>query len=158
MSKIHLEHIVRNLKECFDGEPWYGISVMERLNGIDWGTANGSGPATKSIAVILQHMINWRIFVLKRLQGDETFHIEINGPVDWPDIELRNAKEWDEMRDQLRSVQEEIVKELAQRTDALLAQKVPGKTYNFGTLLEGIYQHDIYHLGQISLLNAMKGK
>ena len=158
MSKSRLENIMFNLRECFDGEPWYGISVMERLNGIDWETANKSRPGTKSIAVILRHMINWRIFVLKKLQGDETYQIKINGPMDWPDVQIHNPGEWEDMLDQLKLVQEEIIKDLALRTDAFLDQKVPGKPHNFRVLLEGINQHDIYHLGQIGLLNSMKGK
>ncbi len=156
MSNNQLENIIFNFQECFDGEPWYGISVMAKLRDIDWRTVNEGKLGSKSVAVLLKHMINWRIFVIKKLQGDEGFRIEINGPLDWSPIEIRSTQEWDDLIGQLKSTQEEIVSILGHRSDEILDQKVPGKNINFRVLLEGINHHDIYHLGQIGILNSMK--
>lgn len=65
-----LKVITLNLKECFDGKPWYGISVLEKLHSITWQIVNDRTYGAKSIAVLAKHILNWRIFVLKKLAGD----------------------------------------------------------------------------------------
>ena len=67
--------ITNNLKDSFDGKPWYGISVMEKLNQIPWEAVNEKAYSAKSIAILVQHIINWRVFVLKKLDGDLEFNI-----------------------------------------------------------------------------------
>ena len=54
--------------------------------------------------------------------------------------------------DNLRHSQEALIHELSERNDSLLDEQVPGRSYNFYVLLQGIIQHDIYHLGQMVFL------
>lgn len=152
-----LEHIVMNLKECFDGTPWYGISVMEKLEAIPWEKSNEKKYGSKSIAVLTQHIINWRIFILRKLKGDVEYDLKIDGPNDWSDIKIKNSEEWEALKTNLRQTQEQILEILSNSTDTLLQKNVPGKNYTFGNVLPSLAQHDIYHLGQIAMLNAMQG-
>jgi len=158
MTKKLLHTMVSNLKECFDGEPWYGVSVMARLKAIDWRIVNEKKFGAKSIATLLGHMIGWRVFVLKKLQGDRAFTIQIDGPTDWPEIHITTAEEWGELLGKLQATQDELLKIISEQSDELLDQTVPGKNFNFRFLLEGITQHDIYHLGQITLLKTQYGQ
>ena len=49
--------------------------------------------------------------------------------------------------------QEELITELEKREDdEFLEEIVPGREYDFYTMLHGILQHDLYHSGQISIL------
>ncbi len=157
MPNKQINAIISNLTEVFEGEPWYGTSVMKKLETIDWQTVNEKKYGTKSIAVLLGHMISWRVFVLKKLQGDEAFAIQIDNHADWPNIHITSANEWGELLEELMATQRMLLSLLANHADALLEQKVPGKNDTFRFLLEGIVQHDVYHLGQIALLNAMLG-
>lgn len=158
MEKNKLEHIVDSLIECFDGKPWYGISVMEKLDAISWEIVNEQKYGSKSIAVLVQHVINWRIFVLKKLDGDEAYDLKIDGPNDWSDIHINTLQEWDELKISLRQTQKELLEFLSDASNELLEKNVPGKKYTFGNVLTSIAQHDIYHLGQIAMLNAMQGR
>jgi uncharacterized damage-inducible protein DinB len=153
-----LEHIIHNLKECFDGKPWYGISMMEKLDAIPWETVNEKKYGSKTIAVLLQHIINWRIFLIKKLEGDVDYDLIIDGPTDWTDIYINNQQEWDEMKIRLGQSQAELLEKLTDATGELLEKRVPGKEYNFLPILTSISQHDIYHLGQIAMLNTMQGR
>jgi len=54
-----LKPIIENLIECFDGKPWYGISVMAKLEAISWEKVNEKRYGDKSIAVLVQHILNW---------------------------------------------------------------------------------------------------
>jgi uncharacterized damage-inducible protein DinB len=59
----------------------------------------------------------------------------------------------------LELTQTKLVDVLQQQKDSLLVQTVPERTYNFRTLLYGIVQHDIYHLGQIAYITKLlKGR
>jgi len=153
--KSQLENIIQNLKTCFDGKPWYGISVMAKLNAVSWHIVNDAKYEGKSIAVLVQHIINWRIFVLKKLEGDAVYNIVIDGENDWDKISIINEEEWKNLKNTLQSTQDRLVEILSNETDQILVQQVPGKTYTFGPILTSIAQHDIYHLGQIAMLNSM---
>jgi len=157
MKRNQLEHIVDTLKECFDGKPWYGMSVMEKLDAIPWEIVNEKKYGSKSIAVLVQHVINWRIFVLRKLRGDAAYDLKIDGPNDWSDVHVNDIRDWDELKTRLQQSQSELLEILSGATDELLEKKVPGKTYTFGNVLPSIAQHDIYHLGQIAMLNTMQG-
>ena len=149
-----LDYIIADLKECFDGKPWYGDSVMKKLDAVDWRCVNDQIYGNKTMAILVQHMINWRIFVLKKLQGDAVYDIIIDELNDWTQIHISNEQEWNLMKQEIRNTQKELLELLANCTDELLDEKVPGKKYTFGPILQSIAQHDIYHLGQIAMLNA----
>ena len=149
-----LSYIITDLKECFDGKPWYGDSVMKKLDAVDWQCVNDQIYGSKTIAILLQHIINWRIFVLKKLQGDAVYDIIIDELNDWTQAHISNEQEWNLMKQEIRNTQKELLELLANCTDELLDEKVPGKKYTFGPILQSIAQHDIYHLGQIAMLIA----
>jgi len=150
-----LEHIIYNLKECFDGKPWYGISMMEKLNAIPWEIVNDEKYESKSIAVLVQHIINWRIFLLKKLDGDAEYDLKIDSVEDWTDIQINNQQEWGALKEKLVESQTDLLEKLSGASEELLKKQVPGKKYTFLPILTSISQHDIYHLGQIAMLNAM---
>lgn len=149
-----LSYIIADLKECFDGKPWYGDSVMKKLDAVDWRCVNDQIYGSKTIAILVQHIINWRIFVLKKLQGDAVYDIIIDEMNDWTQVHINNEREWNSMKQEIRNTQKELLELLANCTDEFLDEKVPGKKYTFGPILRSIVQHDIYHLGQIAMLNA----
>ena len=149
-----LSYIIADLKECFDGKPWYVDSVMKKLDAVDWHCVNDQIYGTKTIAILVQHIINWRIFVIKKLQSDEAYDIIIDELNDWTQIHVNSEQEWNQMKQEIRNTQKELLELLSKCTDDLLAEKVPGKKYAFRPILQSIVQHDIYHLGQIAMLNA----
>lgn len=152
--RSQLKPIIENLIECFDGNPWYGISVMKKLDAIPWERVNAKKYGNKSIAVLVRHIINWRIFCLKKLQGDTEYDLVIDGLTDWTDIYISTEKEWKRLKMSLAETQTEILAILNTANDSLLKEQVSGKNYTFQAILTSISQHDSYHLGQIAMLNA----
>ena len=147
--------IIHNLKESFNGTPWYGISMMAKLDAIPWEIVNKEIYGSKTIAILVQHIINWRIFILKKLDGDLNFDISIDGENDWDKVHIAGQEEWGILKQKLQNTQDILLKMLSQESDELLQKRVPGKEYTFGPILTSIGQHDIYHLGQIAMLNAL---
>jgi len=152
--RTKLEYIINDLKDCFDGKPWYGDSLMKKLTAIDWRLANEKIYGDKTIAVLVQHIINWRIFVLKKLQGDATYDVIIDQLNDWTPRLVNNEQEWLLLLQEIYNTQNDILAFLADSEDTLLDRIVPGKKYTFGPILKSLSQHDIYHLGQIAMLNS----
>ena len=150
-----LEYILHNIKESFDGKPWYGVSLIEKLKEIPWKIENDNKYQSKSIAVLVQHIINWRIFLLRKLAGDEDYDLIIDSKEDWTLIHINNQQEWESLIHRLRQTQSELIEKLSKANEALLEKLVPSKKYTFFPVLNSISQHDIYHLGQISMLVSM---
>lgn len=154
--KPEILKLIKSLNDSFQGTPWYGESLIPQLKKIEIKSVNKTLPnSNNSIAILIQHVIHWRIFVLEKLNGNEAFDIEMNSEADWKRITIETKTEWDTLLNELVSTQNQIIDILkSQKEDSFLENKTLGKTYSFGYLIEGIIQHDIYHSGQIGLLNA----
>lgn len=150
------DQLIAKLNEVFEGTPWFGESLRSKLSEVDYQLVNKTLDHSKnSIAIIVQHLINWRVFVIQKLEGNEGFDIEMNSEEDWTMIFVENELEWKNLLKQLLETQVTILKLLdAQEDDSFLEQIVLGRRYNFDYLLEGLLQHDVYHFGQIGLLYA----
>jgi len=55
----------------------------------------------------------------------------------------------------LQETQNELINLLEKQQESLLEKSVSERTYNFRKLLQGLIQHDIYHLGQIAYIKKM---
>jgi len=60
------------------------------------------------------------------------------------------------LKNRLEETQNQLLRRLSVENDSLLVKKVPGKDYTFEPILTSIAQHDIYHLGQLAMLNSIK--
>lgn len=149
-----LSRLISALHNSFNGKPWYGDPIMEILNKIRFEyviiTPENSN---NSIAKIVAHMIQWRNFANEKLNGNNSFDIELNSKDDWPDVHIQNKKDWDELLESLINSQKFIINAL-EKVDSpdFLTKNCPGRTYNFEFLIDGIIQHDIYHIGQIGFI------
>lgn len=154
--KNELNDLISKLDESFQGRPWFGDSLMRIINSVDFQLVNARPSGTQnSIARLVQHIINWRIFVIKKLERDAVFDIKRNDSNDWSEIEIRNEKEWRDLLQALQESQEKIKEILKTNDPSLLTNTVPGREYDYHYLIEGIIQHDIYHLGQIALVKKL---
>ena len=60
--------------------------------------------------------------------------------------------------DELKGTHKKITDLLTQKKDdAFLSEIVPNRKYNFRFLLNGLVQHNIYHLGQVAYLKKLLG-
>ncbi len=151
-----LKNRIDILIEVFEQKPWYGLSVMEILEGVDPASVNFKpGGMHKSIAIILQHMINWRIFISRKLEGKADYKIDSEGSADWQEIECDGPEDWLGQLALLRETQTKLLSQISTAGEELMHKKVPGSIYTYEYLIRGLWQHDIFHLGQISYLREM---
>jgi uncharacterized damage-inducible protein DinB len=148
-----IDRIVRLLKKTFDKQPWYGSSIMEILLRVDPEQAIIRLGDTQSIIELVLHMVSWRKFTTQRLLGDTEF--EVTDEANFP-----KPTTWKDAIDQLHQSQKALLMAVKQFPENRLAELVPSKIlkYTYYTLLHGIIQHDVYHLGQIALLQKLTAR
>jgi uncharacterized damage-inducible protein DinB len=150
---VQIEHITKQLEQTYNGQPWYGDSVAMKINAISAETAFlQTSPGLHSIAEILAHMIVWRKAAIEWLRGNSQYNVTLNSKDDWPLYETLQEIGWEELKQQFADTQTQLLSLLRNRTDEILPHPYSKKPYTFQFLLEGIIQHDVYHLGQIGVI------
>lgn len=152
--------LIRSLSEIFEGEPWYGESVMRKLENVPYVIGYKTCiPESHSAAQIVGHLIAWKNYAVEKLKYNKAYNIEIDSDQDWPNIEVHSQEEWEALKRKLVSTQGKIYELLNEKEDdSFLKEKVSGRSYNMEYLLNGLIQHDIYHIGQIGLIESQLKK
>ncbi|MHB1326608.1 MAG: DinB family protein [Gemmatimonadales bacterium] len=154
--------LVDELDRVFRGDPWYGPSVRDVLQDVTAREARVRPlPAAHSIWELVLHMTGWKAEVRSRL-GGAAAGTPPQG--DWPAVPDRDDQ-WTDALATLAATHEDLLDAIRSASDATLEGPVRDeRNPALGTgltqwqTLRGILQHDVYHLGQISLLKrAVRG-
>ena len=139
--------IARMLEKTWDKSPWYGPSIKSILAEVTAKEASQRAGQSHSIIELVLHMASWRGFVVSRLRGDNEFQVEEADNFPTPGS-------WADAIKKLEQSQQELVAAAKEFPDTRLGELVPHAShkYTYYTLLHGILQHDIYHIGQIQLI------
>jgi len=153
---MSIENFCDTNNEVFNGEPWFGESIVGSLQkvSLEYWTKKPEN-TTNSIASIVCHMIDWRYFVVEKLKGNASFDIPLNTKEDWREnVVISSEEDKEKIFLELRDSQEELIKLIKEKKDTWLQEITPGKEYTNDYMLQGILQHDVYHLGQINVINS----
>ena len=149
-----IQHHIGRLEAFFDGTPWYGSNYSGIISSIAEEEANWWPPNGHSIHRLLLHMIKWRISLSERLLGNMDFRAGEDDPDNWPEAEEISKKSWEETKQEFVRQQNLIVAALREKDDTFLEEEfLPGK--KFGWLVQGVIDHDLYHLGQIAFVRGL---
>ncbi len=74
--------------------------------------------------------------------------------LDWRKIDPAEHT-WEKGMAQFKVTHDLIIEMLETKDDTFLSEKVDEREYDFGFLLQGIIQHDIYHIGQIAYVKKL---
>ena len=147
--------LAESLKEAYEGEPWFGKSALTLINETTPEMALQQPAGQHSILELVWHMANWRAFTINRVRKDDSVPVEHFEKDDWRQLDHTNTSLWQQGVDLYKKTHNELVELLQQQTDELLAENVLGRNYSYSTLINGILQHDVYHLGQIAYLQKL---
>ncbi|MGF1638118.1 MAG: DinB family protein [Cyclobacteriaceae bacterium] len=154
MQLTETQRIADMLRNTFDGAAWHGPSVMQVLRAINVTVAFRHTEGIHTIAELVYHMTTWRNFTIKRLLGQHAY--DVSEVDNFPIFDSKDEQTWKKVLLSLEDSQELLLQTLEKTPVEKLNEKVGDKPYDFYTLLHGMIQHDIYHLGQIILLSKMK--
>ncbi len=153
-NKQLIERIKNLMNAGFHGGAWHGPSVLESLKNLTPKEASFKAANIHTIAELIYHITSWRIFTLKRFQGDSDYQIDTDKK-NFGHAPKVDQFELETLMMELSLSHDELLKELENHEDSKLEDVVPGSEYTFYTLIHGIIHHDIYHTGQIILLKKM---
>jgi uncharacterized damage-inducible protein DinB len=146
MSEV--KNILKLLNKTFEKNAWHGPTVLEVIAQVKTENTPKRLPNTHSIIELVNHMTSWRIFTVKKILGDAEFEVKegMNFPL---------SDDWEKAKADLNQSQQDLIKAIENFPDEKLSELVPhaSNKYTFYTLLHGIIHHDLYHIGQIMLIN-----
>ena len=142
------------LNENFAGEPWFGRNIQVILKEINEDIASQKPNGQHSILELLYHMINWRLFTINRLEKSSAT-VKSFEENDWQVLDHQDKSLWQKGIEQLIDTQQRLLNLINTMKDEDLQSPVHERDYENRTLINGIIQHDIYHLGQIAYIKKM---
>ncbi|TSE09935.1 MULTISPECIES: DinB family protein [Aquimarina] len=149
---MDIEDSITQLEEVFEGQPWFGPSILKSLKDIPvefWDKKPEY--VSHSITELVYHMMDWRVFVIEKLKDNESFGIELNSEKDWRrDVLVQTEVQKETILNELIKTQELICELLTTKPDSWMYENSLGNAYKNDYMIRGMIQHDIYHLGQIN--------
>ena len=150
MSRVLINNIVRQLNEIQNGSLWFDQCFKDKIDSLtDAEALTRPLPQIHSVAEHISHMLEWRKECILRYKGLKTELM--NSPDDWKSNAELGKIEWANLKNALYDSRSELINLFADQDDRYLENKFLDTDYNFHYLIEGIIQHDLYHLGQIGI-------
>ncbi len=145
-----MKRISKLFQDLYDGDPWIGVSLSATLNKLSSEqAAKKVAPHWNTIWEIVNHVISWRLNVLERVQGDVVVSPENNY---FEPVTDTSEVAWKKTLMRLKESQEEWNDMLKKYKKNELDNEYPSNHMTYYEHMQGIIQHDAYHLGQIVLL------
>lgn len=149
----------RQLEAAFVGQPWYGTPISTIITDGSWIAAfNKPHGSVHSIANIVLHMTAWTEEIISRLQGNPAAE-PTRG--DWPEPGEASEQKWQELVIDLDEANSNLIKAIQTFHEDQWNQPINdernlgGPVTTYKELIYGFIQHQIYHAGQIALLNRI---
>ncbi len=145
------DRLATELDAVFSGEPWHADALRPILAHITAGQAAWRPEAAVHNTIeLVAHLVLWKRVVLARLDGDPVGDANDR---DWPAEAAPIA--WTGALAGLDAAHLALVTRIRSLTNAELDAIVPGKSTPVRQMVHGAIYHDIYHAGQIRLLQRM---
>jgi hypothetical protein len=149
--------LLRLVDHGYERKAWHGPNLRGSLRGLDppaaaWRPA----PGRHNIWEIALHAAYWKYAVRRRLLADKRGAFPVKGS-NWfrrPEMETESA--WRADLALLDTMHRRMREAIAALSPGDLARPTPGASVNVGDLILGIAAHDVYHAGQIQVLQRLR--
>ena len=144
------KRITSLFEKLYEGSPWIDVNLSGALLEI---TAKQASTRVfdkyNSIWEIVNHLISWRLNVLKRVQGKLVKTPDNNY---FENVIDNSDAAWKKTLQKLDGSQKQWLQFLDSFKSDNFSKIYPNNQMNYYEHIHGILQHDAYHLGQITLL------
>lgn len=142
--------LAKSFADLYHGDPWIDVTIMDTLAPITAAQAAQKViPNWNSIWQIVNHLISWRLNVLRRLQGETMV-----SPADnyFEPVQDTSDAAWQSTLRNLAESQQKWLDLLENFSENNFDTIYTANPLTYYEHIQGILQHDAYHLGQIVLL------
>jgi uncharacterized damage-inducible protein DinB len=147
------ERIIKLFEAGYDGSPWIDVNLVDTLQAISATQAlKKMSPSSNSIWEITNHIISWRENVLQRVKGKS---IKTPAHNYFVAVTSGTNAEWQVTMKKLEATQADWITFLKTLKETALEQVYEPNGMTYYEHIQGILQHDTYHLGQIVMLTKL---
>jgi len=140
-------------QSIYNGNPWLEVNLANTLNDVTAEQAYRKiNPNLNTIWEIVNHLIQWRRNILRRVQGETITTPDHNYFV--PVLDPSEAA-WHQSLQNLGKSQDQWNTFLTYFDDGDFEKIYINNNHTYYEHIHGIIQHDVYHLGQIVLLKKL---
>jgi len=152
-----MQHENKTLTDQFQGvyigPNWIGDSILSVLEDMPAQVAFQKPPGNRhSIAEILKHMMVWKYLLVNRLSGDNVYDVDQEQSFDTGIYGEPTSEAFKKLLSDVDDCQRDLISLLQKAKPEILQEQVAGRNYTMEYLINGVLQHDIYHLGQLAFL------
>ncbi|WP_143306656.1 DinB family protein [Chitinophaga vietnamensis] len=144
-------HIADSLESLYNGEPWIGVTYKEHLTRINSFQAVQRVKGSNCIWQIVNHVVYWHQRVQRYIYNEAP---EQDG--DLPDFYMpdnHGEENWKATLHRLDHSFKTVTDTIRKFPEDKLFETFPGTDNRAIYYLQGLCEHDAYHLGQIVLLH-----
>lgn len=146
-----IKNLIKQIESLEKGPLWIYETYTSKLTPINEENAFTRPSNTlNSVAEIIDHVIFWRSSSIAKLNQRE---IAIK---DWTDLNQLQQKGWDTILKEFQQSTKDLVAVLKDQPDSFLSEAYYDSDYKEEFtkqfLIEGVIQHDLYHLGQLGII------
>jgi len=151
-----IKSIISQLEEIHHGRPWMGPTFDYLLASVTAENAFLTPvEGMKCIAEQLSHITFWRKEITYRIEHGQT-RTGDDDPLNWCDLDVLRAKGWHQIKAEHDASLSALIAILQTQSNTLLSETYTDADFKgefeYQWMLQGIVQHDIYHLGQIGVV------
>lgn len=145
MKRQHLDKIIERQTTIINEENWLGENFKSKIDCLSEETAFLNPlPQIHSVAELISHLTVWKEENIKKLNGNPATLTD-DSPENWKTSEILKKIGWKTIKEDFFNISKKLTDFLSDKDDTFLEQES-----NY-IILEGLIQHDIYHLGQIGI-------
>jgi uncharacterized damage-inducible protein DinB len=153
---METNRIKKLFDDLFDGHPWIEVMIWPALTQLTASqAASRIYPEWNTIWEITNHMISWRENVLQRIQG-HVLQTPASNYIE-PVTDTSDAA-WNQTLSRFKDTQEAWTSFLANWNESEFEKTYPSNGMSYYEHVQGILQHDAYHLGQIVIMSKRVSK
>ncbi len=143
--------IADQLERSLTGKAWHGPALLEILSAVSASQARARPiQSAHSIWEIVLHLVTWTD--IARCQLEESGYVDPPESLDWPSIDDPSTAAWAAAKAHLGASTLRLRDAILRLDDQHLDERVCGRDFSIHTMLHGVIQHNLYHLGQILML------
>ena len=150
---MHLtKQIAKQVRDFHFGGNWTGSHMKEHLEDLDWKIATTPVSPLNTIALLVFHMNYYQNAVSLILQGNP-LNSKHELSFDLPQI--KSEQDWRNLLEKTWTDAEIFANLIEKMPEERLWEKISDKYGNYYENIQGVIEHNHYHLGQIVLLKKM---
>lgn len=144
--------LARHLREFYFGNNWTWSALKEQVSDISWQEATQQVADCNTIATLIFHILFYQNVVARRIAGE---HLEVDHEDSFRHPPIQNEDDWQGQLEKLYESAQEFSHQIEQIPDDHLKTELPNKKGSYYRNIQGVIEHNHYHLGQTVLLKKL---